>query len=86
MSKEDKLNGLLTGVIIGGFIGSAITMLFIPVSGKRMRKKISRPADDLVDEVNEYIDSSRVMAETVIKEGRKKADNIISEAKKILNN
>ncbi len=86
MSKEDKLNGLLTGVIIGGVIGSAVTLLFAPVSGKRMRKKISRTADDIVEEVNEYIDSSKSMAENVIKESRKKADSLIQEAKKIINN
>ncbi len=83
---EDKLVGFMAGLLVGGVLGSVLAMLYTPVSGKRMRREITHKTDNLIDDLNEYIDTSRKKAEDIIHEGRKKAENIISDAKKVVSN
>jgi gas vesicle protein len=87
MSKEsEKLNGFITGLLIGGVVGSALAMLYTPFTGKKLRKKISSKADDLMEDVNDIVDAGKEKAEEVIKGGKKKAESIIDDARKIVSN
>ncbi|MGE5812224.1 MAG: YtxH domain-containing protein, partial [Ignavibacteria bacterium] len=42
IKNSEKSNGFVKGLLIGGLIGAAAAMLFAPMSGKRLRKKIGR--------------------------------------------
>ena len=84
MSRQDKLNGFLSGMLLGGVLGTTIAMLFTPVSGKKMRRRISRSTEDVLDDVNDYIESSREKVESLIKDSRKKADAMIQDARRIV--
>ena len=87
MSKEsDKLNGFITGLLIGGVVGSALAMLYTPFTGKKLRKKISNKTDDIIGDVNDIVDAGKEKAEEVIKESKKKAESLIGDAKKIVSN
>ena len=80
MSKEsEKLNGFITGLLIGGVVGSALAMLYTPFTGKKLRKKISNKTDDILDDVNDLvkgkgehgkIDASQTDAEKADDQGR----------------
>jgi gas vesicle protein len=86
MSKEsERLNGFITGLLIGGVVGSALAMLYTPVTGKKLRRKISNKADDIIDNVNDYIEAGKEKAEGVIKESKKMAESIFEDAKKKIN-
>ncbi len=87
MSKDsEKLNGFITGLLIGGVVGSALAMLYTPFTGKKLRKKISNKADDIVGDVNDLVDAGREKAEEVIKGSKKKAESLIDDARKIVSN
>ncbi len=87
MSKEsEKSNGFITGLLIGGVVGSALAMLYTPFTGKKFRKKISNKTDDIIDDVNDLVDAGKEKAEEVIKESKKKAETLIDDAKKIVSN
>jgi gas vesicle protein len=73
-----------TGFFIGGLIGTAIAMLYAPMDGRKLRKRIVKTTDDIMHDVNDYIDTSMTKADEMIKFSRKKADSIISEAKKLI--
>ena len=82
--QANKMNGFLTGLLVGGIIGSALAMLFTPITGRRLRKKISQKTDDIIEDVNSYIETGKEKAEEFIKEGKRKTESIINEAKKLV--
>lgn len=87
MSKEnDKSTAFFTGLLVGGVLGSVIAMLYTPMSGKKLRRKISAAKDDFVEDIGEYVETGKEKAEELIKEGKKKAETIIDEAKKLVSN
>lgn len=73
-----------TGFFVGGILGTVMAILYAPMDGRKLRKKIVRTTDDILDDVNDYIDSSRRKAESMIRTGKKKAESIVHEAKKII--
>ena len=77
-------NGFVKGLVIGGIIGAAAAMLFAPMSGKRLRKKIGRKKDDILDDVNEYVETGKEKAEELFREGKEKVESLIEDAKKIV--
>lgn len=85
MAKESNgMSTFLTGLLIGGIIGSITALIYSPISGKKLRKKISHVKDDIVEEINDYYETGKEKAEELIKESKKKADNLIEEARKIV--
>ncbi len=83
---NDKLPVFAAGVLIGGVVGGTFAMLFTPFSGKKLRRKILRTTNYLLDDANEYIESQKTRAEEVLRQSKKKADEIIGDAKKIISN
>ena len=87
MEKEsENISLFFTGILMGGVIGAVLAMLYTPVTGKRMRRNISRTTGDFLDDVNDYIETTRDKADELVKDGKKKASSIIDEAKKIVSN
>ena len=79
-----NIGGFITGILIGSIVGSTVAMLFAPMSGRKLRKKISRTTDYLLEDVNEYVETGKEKAEELIKEGKKKATAILTDAKKLV--
>lgn len=75
-----KMTGIITGLIIGGIAGGIFALLYTPYNGRKMRKMISKKTDGIMDDVKDYVSS----AEEVLKEGRKKVNSIIDDAKKMV--
>lgn len=85
-SRSEKTTAFLTGVLFGGIIGSALAALYTPYSGKKMRRVINNKTENIVDDVSDYIETGKEKAGEIYKEGKKRAESIINDTKKILNN
>jgi gas vesicle protein len=81
-SEKDKLTGFVTGLLVGGVIGGVLAILFTPVSGRKMRKNISRTTDNIIDNVSDILGTGKEL----IKDSKKKTTSIIEDAKKIVSN
>jgi len=46
MKKKKNKKSLITGIIVGGAIGSALSLLFAPEKGEKTRKRISDRVKD----------------------------------------
>jgi gas vesicle protein len=85
MSRDkEKLEGFLIGTLVGGLLGSALALLYAPVSGKRLRRDLSRKTEDFIEDASDYWERGKERAETFYKDGKKKADSIVDDAKKKL--
>ncbi len=85
MSKDNqKYSAFVTGFFAGGLIGSIFAMLYTPMSGKKLRRKISNAKEDLIEDMNEYYETGKEKAEEIVKESKKKAEHLIEEAKKLV--
>lgn len=86
MNNDEKLGMLVVGIFLGGLIGSTIALLYAPTSGKKLRKKIADKTDGIIDDAHELYDNSKEKAEGLVKEGKKKAADLIHDTKKIVHN
>jgi gas vesicle protein len=87
MSREqDKFTGFVAGLLVGGVIGSVLAMLYTPVSGKKMRKNISRTTDTIIDNVSDIVETGKDKVDNLFRDSKKKANSIIEDAKKIVSN
>lgn len=50
------MDKLVTGLIVGGAVGSVVGMALSPKSGKENRKAVKEKAEHALDEVREYIE------------------------------
>lgn len=75
--RKDKLNGFFIGLFVGSIAAGTTAMLYAPMSGKKLRKTIARKKDDMVEDLNEYIETGR----GYIEDTRKKATDILQQAK-----
>ncbi len=83
MEKEsNNVSLFFTGVLMGSVIGAVLAMLYTPVTGKKLRRNISRTTGDILDDVNDYIETGKDKADEILKDGKKKADEIIKDGKK----
>lgn len=54
-----KKGGFLLGAIIGGTAAAAAALLLAPESGKTLRNKLAKQADDLLDKASDYGDLAK---------------------------
>jgi gas vesicle protein len=80
---RDKTGVLLTGILIGGFIGAVLALIYAPTSGKRLRRDIARKAEEFADDVEDIYHDGKEKAFEWIKEGKKKAASVVEDAKNI---
>ncbi len=81
-TNSGSAGGFLLGVLVGGIIGGATAMMYTPMPGKKFRKRLAKTTDQILDDVNDYIED----ANDVIKSKRKQAESIIDEAKRLVSN
>ena len=84
VESSGRTTRFVTGVIVGGVVGSLTAMLFAPMSGKRLRRKITTATEDLIEDVNDYVVTGKEKADELLKEGKKKAESILHDAKKLV--
>lgn len=82
MQKENRIGGILFGLLAGGIVGSVIALLYAPSSGKKLRRKITDKAEIVLEDAEELYDTSKDKAEKLLKDGKKKASTILQDAKK----
>ncbi len=60
---KKKKRGLFTGLIVGGAVGSVVSILFAPDKGENTRARISKKSGELFDEgkskAEEFLDKYR---------------------------
>jgi|WetSurMetagenome_2_1015567.scaffolds.fasta_scaffold92685_2 gas vesicle protein len=78
MIEKRKISGLLTGLILGGAVGSTLALLYAPKPGKFLRNDISWKSRELLDDWKKNADD-------ICKDTKDKADNMLKGAKEILN-
>lgn len=76
----NRITGFVTGILLGSVVGGIVALLYAPVNGKKLRKQISKKTDAIIDDMNEYYQ----VVEDMIKDGRKKAESLIDDARKIV--
>ena len=68
---SEKSSDLLKGLIIGGFIGVVLGVLYAPKSGKETREDIARTTEDLLskgkEEYEKAVERSKSAYETAVK-------------------
>jgi len=77
MSKGKVLLGLLTGVAVGAALG----ILFAPDKGWNTRKRISKKAEDLTNDLREKFDEFMDMVSVKVDEAKSKVSDISDKAK-----
>jgi gas vesicle protein len=63
-----------TGLLIGGIVGTAVTLLNVPQSGEETREQIKAKSIELRNRADEEIERIRAQAEEMLTEIRTKAD------------
>lgn len=74
---RSTLGVALTFLLVGLGIGTAVTLLFAPKSGKHMRRDLRRKYEDARDRIDEWTDQASEMWER----GSEWADNARERAK-----
>lgn len=69
-------------MLIGGLTATVLSLLYAPVSSKKLRKKINDKTEGLFEGAEEYYVTGREKAGKIVQEGKKKATEIIEDAKK----
>lgn len=68
---SERNGNLLKGLLIGGFIGAVVGILYAPKSGKETREDIVRTTNDLVsrvkDEYEKAVERSKAAYEAAVK-------------------
>lgn len=80
---ENKMaKGLVVGFIAGGVVGAVLALLNAPKSGKELRQDIKNKSDSLVENADEYLTSALNKAEDMIHDGKKQSGSTMKKARK----
>lgn len=81
-SRKKDTRIFLGGLITGGLIGAVAGLLLAPESGKRLRRSLSKKADEIIDDTGEVLENAGDIASKIISDAKKQADNLIRDGKK----
>lgn len=81
-NKGKSTVNLIAGIIIGTALGSIISLLYAPMSGRKLRKRISRKTTEVIEDVNDAISTGKEKASEIYKDTVDKANGIFSDGKK----
>lgn len=97
-SNKDKfrVEGLITGLLIGALVAAITSLLFAPKSGKELRTDIGKGSSKALNQADEYIDTARKKGEEVVHDvsdaassyfnvASDKVDDTISKSKGMFN-
>ncbi len=76
-NEKNRKDGILPAFILGGVLGSVLTFIFTPYSGKELRNKIE-------DEVNTGLLKAKQKEDEIIEKAKIVADDIILKATQLV--
>lgn len=83
--ENGKGKGLLVGILTGAAVGSIITLLFAPKSGKKLREDITAKSQDFIDDADRYIERVKDKTSQLINGSKKKYEELVDETKEKVN-
>lgn len=81
MSRKSSKKGFVIGALVGGLCAGITALLFAPKKGSAMRKDIQKKCKDISYKTHELLDQAKCETEEMVE----KAQNVIHEAKKVVN-
>lgn len=79
---KDK-NGLLIGFLSGAVVGAVVGLLYAPKSGKKMRRALNNKAQDIMDDAEDLLKTTKKRTSEAVHEGKKMAEQLVSDTKAI---
>jgi gas vesicle protein len=81
-NEENRMGkGLLIGILTGAAVGSIITLLFAPKSGKGLREDIKTKSQDFIENADDCIMKAKDKSSQLINGGKKKYEKLLTETK-----
>ena len=78
---SEKSSDLLKGLIIGGFVGVVLGILYAPKSGKETREDIARTTEDLLSKGKEEYEKAVAKSKSAYEEAVKRLKGLEISAK-----
>ncbi len=73
--------GFIFGLLAGSAIGALLALLYAPKSGRELRADLKAKTDELMDNAESIMQNTRVRAQEVASEARKRSEQVISDVK-----
>ena len=83
--KGSYFGALLKGLLIGGIVGVAVTLLSAPQSGQETRDQIWEKSIELRDRAMDTVEDTRSQAESLRQEGIERANELAEKGQSTLN-
>lgn len=81
MAHKNGGGEFFAGLVIGGLIGAALSLLLAPQSGEETRAQLREKGLDLQHTASESLADSRGKADYIIADARAKAEKILADAR-----
>ena len=81
-SKKKHTRIFFGGLITGGILGGITGLLFASKSGKKLRRDISKKADEIIDNAKKQMENAGEVVSVIISDTKKKAESLINDGKK----
>lgn len=82
MSEENtsSIGSFFKGMIVGGFIGAGLALLYAPKTGKELREELKEKSSDLRSEAEKLYEEAKDISSDLLVDGLKKAEQLKKEA------
>ncbi len=78
--------GFAEGLLVGGLAATAVTLLYAPKSGKKMRKDIQRKSSRLFKEAEAQAENVQKKTERFIKDTEKQFEKVRKNTESVVDN
>ena len=78
---NSDFGAFVSGFLIGGLVGAAVSLLFAPQSGEETRTLIYDKGIELKDQAGDVIEDTRARAEDLAKEAKFRAEDLQKRGK-----
>lgn len=82
--RNGDFGAFITGFVIGGLVGAAVSLLLAPQSGEETRTMIRDKSIEIKDQVEHTADEARMKAEELAAEAKAKAEELQKRGQVVL--